>query len=116
MRSRPWLPRRCWRHARRAGPDCAAMSRPERPDVVVIGAGAIGAAGAYELACGGARVTVIERGEPGAEASGASAGLLSAFASEPTGALATLQQLSRDLYQPLAGILRNESGIDIQHE
>jgi glycine oxidase len=92
------------------------MSRPERPDVVVIGAGAIGAGCAYELACAGARVTVIECGEPGGEASGASAGLLSAFTSERTGALATLQQLSRDLYQPLAGILRNESGIDIQHE
>ena len=31
------------------------------PDVIVVGAGAIGAATAYELARRGARVTVLER-------------------------------------------------------
>ena len=44
---------------------------------MVVGAGAIGAGCAYELACAGLRVTVVERAEPGAEASGASAGILS---------------------------------------
>jgi glycine oxidase len=92
------------------------MSPTERPDAVVVGAGAIGAACAYELACAGLRVTVIERAEPGAEASGASAGLLSAFTTDRSGPLATLYRLSRDLYEPLAGILRNESGVDIEHE
>ena len=48
-----------------------------RPDAVVVGAGAIGAACAYELAKAGLRVTVIERAEPAAEAAGASAGILS---------------------------------------
>ena len=45
-----------------------ALSGSRRPDVVVVGAGAIGAACAYELAVAGARVTVIERAEPAAEA------------------------------------------------
>ena len=48
-----------------------------RPDAVVVGAGAIGAACAWELARAGLSVTVVERAEPGAEASGASAGILS---------------------------------------
>jgi glycine oxidase len=83
--------------------------------VVVVGAGAIGAACAYELAVAGLRVTVIERDEPGAEASGASAGLLSAFAADRSGPLAVLYRTSRDLYEPLAGVLLAESGVDIQH-
>jgi glycine/D-amino acid oxidase-like deaminating enzyme len=37
----------------------------DRPAVVVIGAGIIGASIAYRLAEGGAAVTVVERGEPG---------------------------------------------------
>ncbi len=45
------------------------MSLARWPDVVVVGAGAIGAACAYELAAAGLRVTVIERGEPGGRAS-----------------------------------------------
>ncbi len=87
-----------------------------RPDVVVVGAGAIGAACAYELATAGLRVTVIERGEPGGEATGASAGLLSAFSAERSGAIGELARLSRDLYAPLAQALLAESGIDIEHE
>ncbi len=37
------------------------------PDVVVIGAGVVGASVAYRLATGGARVTLVDRGRPGAE-------------------------------------------------
>ena len=35
------------------------------PDVIVIGAGVVGAATAYRLACAGARVTLLDRGQPG---------------------------------------------------
>ena len=84
-----------------------------RPDVVVVGAGAIGAACAYELAGAGLRVTVIERAEPAAEASGASAGILSLPAPSRRDPLATLGRLSRELYEPLAESLREEADIDV---
>ena len=45
-------------------------------DVAVVGGGVIGLACAVELADRGISVTVLERGEPGAEASGAAAGIL----------------------------------------
>jgi glycine oxidase len=87
----------------------------QRPDAVVVGAGAIGAACAYELAVAGLRVTVIERAEPGAGASGASAGLLSGFTADRSSPLDILYRTSRELYEPLAGALLAESGVDIQH-
>lgn len=92
------------------------MTALRRPDVVVVGAGAIGTACAYELAVAGLKVTVIERDEPGAEASGASAGMLSAFTGERGGAIAELSRLSRDLYEPLGEALLDESGVDIHHQ
>jgi len=48
----------------------------ERADVVVIGAGLIGSAIAWRLAQAGRRVVLLDRGEPGSEASWAGAGLL----------------------------------------
>jgi D-amino-acid dehydrogenase len=48
-----------------------------RPDVVVIGAGAIGAATAYELARRGAQVTVLERSDVASGCSYGNAGLIS---------------------------------------
>jgi glycine oxidase len=86
------------------------------PPVVGVGAGAIGAACAWELAGAGLRVTLIDRAEPGTEASGASAGMLSAFTPARAGAIGRLYRLSRDLYAPLAETLRAESGVDIEHE
>lgn len=53
------------------------MSAPQR-EVVVVGAGVIGCAVAFELAERGARVVLLERAVPGAEASSAAAGILGA--------------------------------------
>jgi len=47
-----------------------------RPDVVIVGAGVIGCATAWELVKSGLKVTVIEKGRPGCESSNASAGML----------------------------------------
>ena len=43
------------------------------PEVVIVGGGIIGCATAYYLAKDGAKVTVLDRGEIGNEASGAAA-------------------------------------------
>lgn len=84
------------------------------PDVLVVGAGVIGAACARELAGAGLRVSVLERAAPGAEASGASAGILSGFDDSRGDRLARLCQLGRDLYESLADALREEAAVDIE--
>jgi glycine oxidase len=69
------------------------------PDVLVIGGGVIGCGIALRLAQARLRVAVIERGEPGGEASSAAAGMI-APQGEATGfdAFFHLCQASRDLY------------------
>ena len=54
------------------------MMLPRAADVLVVGAGAIGAFAALHLARAGYDVTVLERNVPGVEASGTNAGSLGA--------------------------------------
>jgi D-amino-acid dehydrogenase len=54
----------------------SSAAPPGSPDVVVLGAGAIGAATAYELALRGARVSVLERAQVGEGCSYGNAGLI----------------------------------------
>jgi len=56
--------------------EAKALSETRGFDVVVIGAGAIGLSCAWRLAQGGARVAVLERGEPGRGATRVAAGML----------------------------------------
>ncbi|HME00434.1 MAG TPA: FAD-dependent oxidoreductase [Terriglobia bacterium] len=88
------------------------------PDVLVIGGGVIGCGIALRLAQARLRVAVIERGEPGGEASSAAAGMI-APQGEATGfdAFFDLCQASRDLYpgfvaevEDLAGFARGGIG------
>jgi glycine oxidase len=87
------------------------------PDFAIIGGGIIGCAVARALAIGGAsRVVVIERGEPGAEASSAAAGVLAVASSRaPRGVLFDLKRASATLFSALAEQLREETGIDVEY-
>jgi glycine oxidase len=86
---------------------------PARADVAIVGGGLVGCALAAEIARRGRRVVVLERSEPGAEASGAAAGMLSpqADAVSPD-AFFELALESRELYPDWSRGLAEETGID----
>jgi len=86
-------------------------------DVVVVGAGVVGAATAYALSRAGVGVTVVDRRGLGQEASGANVGLVTLFSGhsfdEPDpGPVYELTRLSADAYLALG----DEVGIDIEYE
>lgn len=86
------------------------------PEVVVIGAGVMGCASALELARRGARVHVLERSVPGAEASSAAAGMLAAqVESHEQGPFAALCLAGRERLAPWARDLQERTGIDVEH-
>jgi glycine oxidase len=67
-----------------------------RPDVLVVGGGILGLGTALELLRLGRRPRVIERGEPGQEASGRGAGILSPAGAQVDGdPMSALRRLSR---------------------
>ena len=84
-------------------------------DVIVIGAGAIGCCIAYQLAKSRLKVVVIEKTEPGYEASSAAAGMLSPRY-DPAGhrPYFDLCLAGHQLYPALAEELRGFTGIDIE--
>ncbi len=85
-----------------------------RYDVIVLGGGIIGCALAEELARAGKRVTVIERGSIGAEASSAAAGILSAQMDVPApGPFFELCQAARRLYPSWVTHLERRSGVSV---
>ena len=82
--------------------------------VLVVGGGVIGCAIARELAGRGVSTVVVERSEPGAEASSAAAGLIAPQAEGlPPGPLFDLAIASRSLYPGLSEELGSETGIDV---
>jgi glycine oxidase len=85
-------------------------------DVVVCGAGVIGCAIARELARSGAKVILIDRERPGAEASGAAAGLLTTQADAVSdSSFARLCHDSGALYPALVRELSEDTGIDVHY-
>lgn len=88
----------------------------EECDVAVIGGGAIGCAIAWRLGQAGLRVTVIERGQPGQEASHAAGGMLVPQAeADRADDFFHLGVASRALYADFARELRDTTGIDIEY-
>jgi len=84
------------------------------PDVLIIGGGIMGTAAAWELARHGAKVVVLERSVPGAEASSAAAGILGAQAeAHAPGPMAELCLASRARYAKFARALTSETNIDV---
>lgn len=82
-------------------------------DVILIGAGIIGLSLAIALRKQGLRVLVIERGEPGREASHAAAGMLVPSGAEMPEALKPMAETSSKLYPEFVHELEDESGIEV---
>ena len=86
------------------------------PSVLVIGGGIIGCSAAHELAKRGCRVTVLERGTPGGEASSAAAGLLAPLGDSPDPSpFNRLAIESWRLYPRIVAELREATGVDVEH-
>lgn len=86
------------------------------PEVVVIGAGVIGCACAFELASAGAQVTVFDTRPIGQGASQASAGVLAPYIEgHQSSALRALGRRSLDLYDDFVARLNAASGRIIQY-
>ena len=82
-------------------------------DVVIIGAGIIGLSLAISLRKQGLRVLVVERGEPGREASSAAAGMLVGSGTELPPALQVLAAESARMYPGFAHEIGDESGLKV---
>src|ERR687886_2167321 len=92
-------------------------SEQTRADVAVVGGGVAGLAAARELARRGLTVAVVESAEPGAEASGAAAGMLAPQAeADARDDFFELLCASREMYPDFAEALREESGVCIELE
>ena len=82
-------------------------------DAIVIGAGIIGLSLAIELNKRGLRVLIVEKGEPGREASWAAGGMLADFLQETPPALRELATASAAMYPEFVHELEDESRMKI---
>ena len=80
-------------------------------DVIVIGGGIIGLSLAIELRKSGASVLVVERGQPGREASHAAGGMLVEYSAETPNLLQPLATASARMYPEFVHELEVESGL-----
>jgi glycine oxidase len=83
--------------------------------IIVVGGGVIGCACAWELAKAGCAVTLLERATPGAEASGAAAGLLAPLGEAAASAFRDLAVASWRLYPGVVRELRERTGLDVEY-
>ncbi len=89
------------------------MSRVKTWNVIIVGGGIIGLSLAIALRKRGASVLVVERGEPGREASHAAAGMLVGCGFEAPAALQPLAAASAAMYPEFVHELQDESGMDV---
>jgi len=82
-------------------------------DVIIVGGGIIGLSLSLALRKRGATVLVVERGEPGREASHAAAGMLADFPLETPPALQPLATASARMYPEFVHELQDESGTNV---
>ena len=82
-------------------------------DAIIVGAGIIGLSLAIELRKQGWRVLIVEKGEPGREASWAAGGMLVGSGLETPGPLQALAAASARMYPEFVHELEDESGLKI---
>lgn len=86
-------------------------------DVVVIGGGVVGSAIAYELIKQKQKVILVDKSQPGQEASAAAAGILAvASGRSKRGPMYQLKRAGQDLYPALVRELEEQTGIDIEYQ
>src|SRR5919109_5617412 len=86
-------------------------------DVVVIGGGVIGSAIAWNLAEQKQQTLLVEKNQPGQEASAAAAGILAvASGRSKRGPMYQLKRASQELYPALIRELEDRTGIDIEYQ
>lgn len=86
----------------------------KKTDAIVVGAGLIGLATAWELTALGLGVTVLERERPGGGATGVAAGMLAPIGELDFGEpeLLAMNLRSRELYPAFVASVESETGID----
>jgi glycine oxidase len=82
-------------------------------DVIIVGAGIIGLSLAISLRKQGLRILLVERGQPGREASHAAAGMLAGSGTEIPPALRVLAEASARLYPEFVHEIEDESGVRV---
>jgi len=86
-------------------------------DVVVIGGGVIGSAIAWNLTAQKQQVILVEKNQPGQEASAAAAGILAvASGRSKRGPMYQLKRAGQELYPALVKELEERTGIDIEYQ
>src|SRR4051794_2365236 len=82
-------------------------------DVIIIGAGIIGLSIACELRRAGSSVLVLEKHQPGREASWAAGGMIAWSEAGPNPSFRDLARTSARMYPAFVHALQDESGIDV---